>query len=385
MFGWIWSLVAIGAGGTGYLTSEQIQWLVWGAKQVQKEVAVLQGELGGGTASDNQNDQPVRVYFTKPENNGPAAGDPASMLCGYIDAAQQTIDVCCFELDNKVITAALTKAVQRGVKVRLVTETDYIGESGVLALRAVNVPVVDDQRPSALMHNKFMVFDGKAVWTGSMNFTENCAYRNNNNGIYIQNSRLADNYSTKFKWMFEQRKFGGAPLFGQIPNPTVQVKGDFPIENYFSTHDKGASHVVDTVKKATKSMLDKSRAGVHVAGVFEKSQTASGHTEYQRMKEAGLPVFLDANPRNMHHKVIIVDGEVVVAGSFNFSNNADRTNDENMVIMHNADIASKFEGEFQKVAGLAGYAPPGGAPAAPKPESGFPFNLTSFPKIPGSK
>jgi len=96
-------------------------------------------------------------------------------------------------------------------------------------------------------------------------------------------------------------------------------------------------------------------------------------------------VFLDANPRNMHHKVIIVDGEVVVAGSFNFSNNADRTNDENMVIMHNADIASKFEGEFQKVAGLAGYTPPGGAPAAPKPESGFPFNLTSFPKIPGSK
>lgn len=401
MFGWIWSLVALGAGGTGYLSSEQIQWLVWGAKQVQKEVAVLQGEAGLGQAADNQNDQPVRVYFTKPENNGPAAGDPASMLCGYIDAAQQTIDVCCFELDNKVITAALTKAVQRGVKVRLVTETDYIGESGVLTLRAVNVPVVDDQRPSALMHNKFMVFDGKAVWTGSMNFTENCAYRNNNNGIYIQNSRMADNYSTKFKWMFEQRKFGSAPLFGQIPNPTVQVKGDFPIENYFSTHDKGASHVVETVKKATKSihflafsfthpgigqaMLDKSRAGVHVAGVFEKSQTTSGHTEYQRMKEAGLPVFLDANPRNMHHKVIIVDGEVVVAGSFNFSNNADRTNDENMVIMHNADIASKFEGEFQKVAGLAGYTPPGGAPAAPKPESGFPFNLTSFPKIPGSK
>jgi phosphatidylserine/phosphatidylglycerophosphate/cardiolipin synthase-like enzyme len=291
--------------------------------------------------------------------------------------------------------------VQRGVKVRLVTETDYIGESGVTALRAVNVPVVDDQRPSALMHNKFMVFDGKAIWTGSMNFTENCAYRNNNNGMYFENTRLAENYSTKFKWMFEQRKFGGAPAFGKIPNPLVQITSDFPAENYFSTHDKGASHVIDTVKKATKSihflafsfthegigqaMLERSRAGVQVAGVFEKSQTASGHTEYQKLKEAGLQVFLDANPRNMHHKVIIVDGEVVVAGSFNFSNNADRTNDENMVILHNADIASKFEGEFQKVAGLAGYTPPAGQPAAPgaKPESGFPFNLTSFPKFGG--
>lgn len=396
-FGWIWSLIALGAGGTGYLTSEQIQWLVWGAKKVQEEVAIFKGESG----PDNQSAQPVRVYFTKPENNGPAAGDPASMLCGYIDEAKATIDVCCFELDNKVIVAALTKAVQRGVKVRLVTETDYIGESGVTALRAVNVPVVDDQRPSALMHNKFMVFDGKAIWTGSMNFTENCAYRNNNNGMYFENTRLAENYSTKFKWMFEQRKFGGAPAFGKIPNPLVQITSDFPAENYFSTHDKGASHVIDTVKKATKSihflafsfthegigqaMLERSRAGVQVAGVFEKSQTASGHTEYQKLKEAGLQVFLDANPRNMHHKVIIVDGEVVVAGSFNFSNNADRTNDENMVILHNADIASKFEGEFQKVAGLAGYTPPAGQPAVPgaKPESGFPFNLTSFPKFGG--
>ena len=54
------------------------------------------------------------------------------------------------------------------------------------------------------MHDKFMVFDSAAVWTGSMNFTENCAYHNNNNnGIFIDDRNLAANYETKFTWMFE--------------------------------------------------------------------------------------------------------------------------------------------------------------------------------------
>ncbi|MSR54347.1 MAG: DUF1669 domain-containing protein, partial [Gemmataceae bacterium] len=64
---------------------------------------------------------------------------------------------------------------------------------------------------------------------------------------------------------------------------------------------------------------------------------------------AGLAVFLDANPRNMHHKVIVIDGEIVICGSFNFSDNADRTNDENLLIIYNRAIAAKFEEEFQRI------------------------------------
>ena len=51
-----------------------------------------------------------------------------------------------FELDNRIITDAIVRAVQRGVRVRLVTETDYLDDSGVKALQAVGVPVVDDKR-----------------------------------------------------------------------------------------------------------------------------------------------------------------------------------------------------------------------------------------------
>jgi phosphatidylserine/phosphatidylglycerophosphate/cardiolipin synthase-like enzyme len=337
------------------------------------------GESKSVSANSSAQTGPVRVYFTTPEKP-PEASEIVQALTTYIHQANHTIDVAGFEVDNKVITEALVGAVKRGLKVRLVTETSYLGESGVTALRAVSVPVVDDQREGALMHDKFMVFDRKSVWTGSMNFTENCAYRNNNNGVFIDDERLAENYFTKFAWMFEQHKFGGAPSkSARIPHPTITLRDGTLCENYFSTHDHVAQHLIDKIEQAhsrihflafsfthdgiSKAMLARSKAGVEVLGVFEKSQVAGGHSDFERFRSAGGPVHvcLDANPRNMHHKVIVIDDEIVVTGSFNFSASADKSNDENVVIFKNAEINRRFEEEFQRVYGAARKVEQGGA------------------------
>jgi len=55
----------------------------------------------------------------------------------------------------------------------------------------------------------------------------------------------------------------------------------------------------------------------------------------------------------MHHKVIIIDERIVIFGSFNFSDNANTQNDENLLIVDNADIARAFKGEFDRVLNLA--------------------------------
>jgi phosphatidylserine/phosphatidylglycerophosphate/cardiolipin synthase-like enzyme len=319
--------------------------------------APLPGEQGGL----------VRVYFTTPDKP-PASAEIVKALVGHISQARTTIDVAAFELDNVVITDALVTAVKRGVKVRLVTETNYLEESGVHALKAVGVPVVDDQRDGALMHNKFMVFDRTSVWMGSMNFTENCAYKNNNHGVFIDDVRVAENYATKFAWMHERHKFGGLPdKSARIPNPVVTLADGTRLENYFSTHDHIAAKLTEKIKAAQarihflafsfthkamgNAMLARAAAGVEVQGVFEKSQAASGYSEYTAMRAAGgrVSVFLDANPRNMHHKVLILDDETVVAGSFNFSDGADKQNDENVVIFTSRPLVQRFEEEFQRV------------------------------------
>ena len=363
---YIWMFLAFvtGSGGIAGVSEYQVLRGLWNIVWDRIEQTSIVRPAG----EDNQSGE-IRVYFTRP-GQAPQVGDIAHSLAGYIDAAQQTLDVCAFELDNAVITEALVRAVRRGVKVRLVTETNYINESGVQALRGAGVPFIDDGRDGALMHNKFIVFDRKAVWTGSMNFTENCAYRNDNNGMYIESVKLAENYSTKFAWMFEQRKFGGLPnKTDHIPNPLIKLADGTQVENFFSTHDRPAFRVIETLRLAKKSvhfmafsythdgiaqaMLERGANGAEIAGVFEKSQAASGYSVYEKLRSARLPVYLDANPRNMHHKVIIIDGEIVIAGSFNFSDSADRSNDENLVIIYSRDVAAKFEEEFQRVYGLA--------------------------------
>jgi phosphatidylserine/phosphatidylglycerophosphate/cardiolipin synthase-like enzyme len=327
---------------------------------------------GDALASANGQFGPVRVYFTRPGGSRDEQQAIVQALVGYIEQAKQSIDVAAFELDNEAIADALLAALKRGVRIRLVTETGYLQEAGTQRLKAAGVPVVDDQRDGALMHNKFMVFDDQGVWTGSMNFTENCAHRNNNHGVFIDDPRIATNYAAKFAWMFEQRKFGGLPnRTARIPNPVVTLRDGTVIENYFSTHDHIADRVVEKVGQAQTSihflafsfthdeigraMLERAPAGVSVQGVFEKSQTLSGYSEYARFRSAGprVQVYLDANPRNMHHKVIILDGSTTVAGSFNFSDGADRQNDENVVIIKNVQIAKRFEEEFQRVFGAA--------------------------------
>jgi phosphatidylserine/phosphatidylglycerophosphate/cardiolipin synthase-like enzyme len=359
----VFLFLAFVTGGGGIAGATEYDWLRAAFNLLLDR---LQQQPSPPANSPTEDTGTVHVYFTRPDQPPDQPGDIAHKVVEHVDATEQTLDVCAFELDNRIITDALVRAVRRGVRVRLVTESNYIEESGVKALQAVGVPVVDDRRDGALMHNKFMVFDRKAVWTGSMNFTENCAYRNNNNGIYIEDSRLAENYSTKFAWMFEQRKFGAAPSrTDHIPHPLITLSDGTQVENYFSTHDRPAGHVIETLKLARKSihflafsfthdgigqaMLSKSSAGVEVLGVFEKTQTAAGHSEYSKFHDAGLSVFLDANPRNMHHKVIVIDGEIVIAGSFNFSDSADRSNDENLLIIYNRSVAAKFEEEFQRI------------------------------------
>ena len=105
-----------------------------------------------------------------------------------------------------------------------------------------------------------------------------------------------------------------------------------------------------TSDSIAEAMLEVAAEGIHVAGVFEEGQYyANIGTEFDNLVAAGLDVRLDGNSRNMHHKIIIIDEDIVVLGSYNFSRNAEENNDENTLIIYNADIASQYLAEFNRV------------------------------------
>ena len=98
------------------------------------------------------------------------------------------VDVAAFDFDSEPMVEALIELEEQGILVRVVTDEDNADLSAINRLRRHGISVVEDKR-SALMHNKFVIIDGRYLWMGSMNFTTNGVYCNNNNLVRIDSAR----------------------------------------------------------------------------------------------------------------------------------------------------------------------------------------------------
>jgi phosphatidylserine/phosphatidylglycerophosphate/cardiolipin synthase-like enzyme len=305
------------------------------------------------------------VYFTNPidPSNTSYHGGIDESLAAAIDQARISIDMAIYDLNLWSVRDALISAHRRGVQVRVVSDSDNMDEQEIQELIEAGIQVLGDRRES-LMHDKFVIIDRLEVWTGSLNFTTGGAYLDNNNLIRIRSSQLADDYTIEFEQMFTDDHFGTRKT-PSTPHPTLSLNGSL-IEAYFSPEDGTLAHILSTVNAATESiyflaysftsddlrqaLISCAQSGITVAGVFDHDQYLfNTGTEYENLLNAGVDVHLDGNPRLMHHKVIIIDGQVVITGSYNFSNNAEHNNDENTLIIHNQDIAALYLAEFQQV------------------------------------
>jgi len=212
---------------------------------------------------------------------------------------------------------------------------------------------------SGLMHNKFCIIDDKIILTGSFNPTENGAYKNNNNLIIIESFYLSRNYEDEFNelWNSEFRK-GNNVIYPEF------YLNNKKIENYFCPEDKCAYYVAEEIKKAKNNIyfmtfsftnsriataiILKHYQGLNIKGVFEARQV-SKYSKFKLLEYQGIDVKKDNNKANMHHKVFIIDNKTVITGSFNPTAGADTRNDENILIIHDKNIANIFLQEFERV------------------------------------
>lgn len=305
------------------------------------------------------------VYFTDPANPGSAMAEDGLdvPLVSAINSARLSVDLAIFNLSMYSIKNALLDAHQRGVKVRIVTDSDNLYDSTPQALKGAGIEVVGDEH-EGLMHNKFMIIDHTDVWTGSLNYTQSGIYEDNNNLIRLHSEKAAQDYTTEFEEMFVEGFFG-PDVIANTPFPTFTVD-DTALEVYFSPDDHAANRIAQLLRSAKSSirfmaysftandfsdiMIAKMKKGVSVEGVMDDAMIRSNvGNEYETLSQAGLPVYPDANEGLMHHKVIIIDDEIVITGSYNFTSSADRKNDENVLVLFDKNIARAFNEEFQRV------------------------------------
>ncbi|MCS7103311.1 MAG: phospholipase D family protein [Candidatus Korarchaeum sp.] len=123
-------------------------------------------------------------------------------LISLFDKANETIDIAVYSFTNPEIADALVRAKGRGVKVRVILESEQVTSySQYGKLKSAGIEVVLD-RNEYLMHNKFAIIDGKVVATGSFNYTVAADKRNDENLVILLDERVAEEFRAEFEEMW---------------------------------------------------------------------------------------------------------------------------------------------------------------------------------------
>ena len=309
------------------------------------------------------------LYFTDPIDplSPQGTGGVDGPLVEAIDDARLSIDVAAYSLSLNSVRIALINAHQRGVTVRMVMESTNMDNSDPQLIIEAGIPVVGDEQ-DGLMHDKFIIIDRSEVWIGSMNYTDSGTYDDNNNMLRIRSTKMAENYIKEFEEMFIENQFG-PNVVPETPNPTLTID-ETRVDTFFSPDDGVANKLATLLSNAEESIYflafsftsndlgaivrAKAEDGLEIRGVMDEEQINSNQgTEFDPFRQADLDVLIDGIPGQMHHKVFVVDGKIVVLGSYNFSQSAEQRNDENVLIVYNEDIAEQYVQEFERVAAQA--------------------------------
>ena len=298
-----------------------------------------------------------QVYFCPKDDCGKALEDS-------IRLANSSVHCAMYDLRLKNVISTLG-AKSKSIDVKLVMENlnhkQQVNGEGIRSNK--------NHKDRQLMHNKFCVIDGKVVATGSFNPTENDNFRNNNNFIVVYSTALAKNYEDEFYELWGGKFAGGSG----VANPVLYIN-DIKIENYFCpedcslepgyslAEDGGLHSIIHLIKNAKESIrvasftftneriadeLAKAQSrGINVTILTETKQKNVMGSQYERLKGFGLDIRLDGNKYNMHHKFMVIDGKIIETGSPNFTLGGFEKNDENMLIIHDEGLASRYVEEF---------------------------------------
>jgi len=137
-----------------------------------------------------------------------------------------------------------------------------------------------------------------------------------------------------------------------------------PVSVYFSPHGGGQQAIVDAIGLAkesvhvqaysftsasiAKALVDAAKRGVKVEVILDKSQRKETYTGATFLRNEGIPVYIDAAHAIAHNKVMVLDGQTVVTGSFNFTKAAEERNAENLLILRDADLARLYMENWER-------------------------------------
>ena len=332
----------------------------------------------------------ISLYMGPQELGGP--DDLQQTIVNFIDRAEKRLYIAVQELDNRAIAEAIVRARQRKLLVKVVLEADYLrakraaakpfrasGEHEINrelhdALLRANIKVNSDYNPS-IFHQKFIIRDSTSVLTGSTNFTDTGTSENLNHLVIVHDKKLARIYTREFTEI-QQGHFGKRNEGHDAVPPEIEVSG-LRVKALFAPDHNPEMEVMKQIAKARErvdfaiftfaasSGIDDQlvlarQAGINVRGALFRSQANQSWSAKDTLRNADVDLFViprdncDPPVNKLHHKLMVIDEQLVIAGSFNYTGPANRLNDENILIL--GDLDTQDAEAKQKQQELAGYA-----------------------------
>ena len=109
------------------------------------------------------------------------------------------------------------------------------------------------------------------------------------------------------------------------------AKSNILVQAYSFTSDAIAGALVDAHKR-----------GVKITVILDRSAKTDKYTEADFVAHAGIHTLIDAKHAIAHNKIMIIDGATVITGSFNFTKAAEEKNGENLLVIHDVEMAKRY-------------------------------------------
>ena len=217
-----------------------------------------------------------------------------------------------------------------------------------------------------IMHHKFAVVDGRYVWTGSTNMSDSGTGGYNANLVLVVDStKIAERFVSEMDQMYMEKKFHRSKQ-RKYPKTHFKLSDGNKVDVRFTPQDQPIKHGIrPLIQKAKKSidvavfflthkhltddLIQAHRRGVKVRIIMDATGAKNGYTKQEILRAAGIPVKIESWGGKMHMKSAVIDDQILIGGSMNWTSAGDRTNDENTLIIWNRRLNKEYRKTFQKL------------------------------------
>jgi len=315
----------------------------------------------------------MTIYHGPIQHGGP--DDLAQPILDFINSAKrrQNLMIAIQEIDHPPIAEAIIAARLRGVTIDLVLEQSYllgsrkpdsvaasfdaggrheINRRLLAAILRSTTDVKLDFNP-AIFHQKFMVL-GNRVLTGSTNFTTTGVTKNLNHVVVLEDRGIANAYKREFRDI-------RAGLFGKFSSDhgKVPLEDDVSgvrVKPLFAPDHGPEMEIMKQILKARErvdfavftfaqssgiddALIAAHRNGIAINGVLDRRQANQVWAAKHTLVAAGIDIKIAGGTGGLgkvHHKLIVIDDQVTIFGSFNYTKPANKSNDENILVVGDA-------------------------------------------------